>query len=59
MGSPLNAQPTETPSRGDRGIRMDISIDVAGPDAAGGLRSLQDLLSGEDELRGRTSGAAT
>jgi hypothetical protein len=41
MGSPLNAQATDTPSRGDWGIRMDISIDVTGPDAADGLRSLQ------------------
>lgn len=33
---------------------MDISIDVTGQDAAEGLRSLQALLAGEDELRGRT-----
>jgi Effector Associated Constant Component 1 len=54
MGSPVNAQATETPSRGDWGIRMDISIDVTGPDSADGLRSLQAFLAGEDELRGRT-----
>jgi Effector Associated Constant Component 1 len=54
MGSPLNARAAEAPSWGDWGIRMDISIDVTGPDAADGLRSLQALLAGEDELRGRT-----
>src|SRR5215469_7461374 len=54
MGSPLNARATETPSREATGIRMDISIDVTGQDAADGLRSLQALLAGEDELHGRT-----
>jgi membrane-associated two-gene conflict system component 1 (EACC1) len=33
---------------------VDISIDVTGQDTADGLRSLQALLAGEDELRGRT-----
>jgi len=33
---------------------MDISIDVTGQNAADGLRSLQALLAGEDELHGRT-----
>src|SRR5215469_10389812 len=33
---------------------MDISIDVTGQDAADGLRSLQAMLAGEEELHGRT-----